>query len=187
MSRDTRYLLPSQHLLLPTPPTVKIFCCKYGGPRHPLPKCDAPDPGKEQTFPTPGRRRTRQYLRASRKGCASSPVHRIALSCFSAHLLFSPFSLAQLPQPAHARPTDEQFWMTDQHGRRKPNSEFLRDHFIHEGRLTEEQALVILRQCTDMLTSEPNVLKVRSPVTGMSPRTLIYVRWELKVVLCSCW
>lgn len=68
-------------------------------------------------------------------------------------------------QPAVSRPTEEQFWMNDQHGRRKPNAEFLRDHFLHEGRLTEVQALAILRQSTDVLTAEPNVLKVKSPVT----------------------
>ncbi|KAN0125341.1 Metallo-dependent phosphatase [Lactarius tabidus] len=55
--------------------------------------------------------------------------------------------------------------MYDQHGHRKPNAEFLRDHFLHEGRLTEVQALTILRQSTDVLTAEPNVLKVKSPVT----------------------
>ncbi|KAH9050249.1 Metallo-dependent phosphatase [Lactarius hengduanensis] len=70
-----------------------------------------------------------------------------------------------VPQPAASRPTEEQFWMNDQHGRRRPNAEFLREHFIHEGRLTEVQALAILRQCTDILTAEPNVLKVKSPVT----------------------
>jgi serine/threonine-protein phosphatase 2B catalytic subunit len=59
--------------------------------------------------------------------------------------------------------------MIDQYGRRKPNAEFLRGHFLHEGRLTEIQALSILRQATDLLTTEPNVLKVKSPVTGMLP------------------
>ncbi|KAN0126131.1 Metallo-dependent phosphatase-like protein [Lactarius tabidus] len=59
----------------------------------------------------------------------------------------------------------EQFWVNDQYGRRKPNAEFLRDHFLHEGRLTEVQALAILRQSTGVLTAEPNVLKVKSPVT----------------------
>ena len=58
--------------------------------------------------------------------------------------------------------------MADQHGRRKPNAEFLREHFLREGRLTENQALALLRQATEMLTTEPNVLKVKSPVTGMS-------------------
>jgi len=59
--------------------------------------------------------------------------------------------------------------MIDQHGRRKPNADLLREHFLREGRLTEPQALAILRQATDLLTTEPNVLKVKSPVTGMLP------------------
>jgi hypothetical protein len=78
-----------------------------------------------------------------------------------------PFFLAQVPQPIATLPTEEQFWMNDQHGRRKPNAEFLRHHFIHEGRLTEDQAVAILRLSKDLLASEPNMLKVRSPVTGM--------------------
>lgn len=65
--------------------------------------------------------------------------------------------------------------MIDQHGRRKPNAEFLREHFLREGRLTEDQALAILRQCTDVLTAEPNVLRVKSPVTGTRPSSLLYV------------
>jgi len=69
-------------------------------------------------------------------------------------------------------PTDEQLWIIDQHGRRKPNADFLRDHFLREGRLTEIQALAILRLATDMLTTEPNVLRVKSPVTGMLPSHL---------------
>lgn len=59
--------------------------------------------------------------------------------------------------------------MVDQHGRQKPNAEFLREHFLREGRLTETQALALLRLATDMLATEPNVLKVKSPVTGMLP------------------
>jgi hypothetical protein len=88
--------------------------------------------------------------------------HRHVFLCCSARNF-----LAQVRQPVASRPTDEQFWMNDHHGRRKPNSEFLREHFLHEGRLTEEQALAILRQCTDMLAAAPNVLKVKSPVTGV--------------------
>jgi serine/threonine-protein phosphatase 2B catalytic subunit len=68
--------------------------------------------------------------------------------------------------------------MNDQHGRRKPNPEFLREHFIHEGRLTEDQALAILKQCTDMLTAEPNMLRVKGPVTGMSLSQYLYVSIE---------
>jgi hypothetical protein len=87
---------------------------------------------------------------------------------FLSALPFYPFLLAQVPQPVATRPTDEQFWVSDHHGRRKPNPDFLRDHFLHEGRLTEDQALVILRLCGELMSSEPNVLRVKSPVTGMS-------------------
>ncbi|TFY75508.1 hypothetical protein EWM64_g8504 [Hericium alpestre] len=70
-----------------------------------------------------------------------------------------------VPEPATFTPTEEQFFKIDQHGRRKPNPDFLRQHFLKEGRLTEEQALTIIRQTSDMLSMEPNILKVRSPVT----------------------
>ncbi len=94
---------------------------------------------------------------------------RVCLLCLHMRLVLKKRCLlAQVPQPAASRPTDEQFWMNDQHGRRKPNAEFLREHFLREGRLTEVQALAILRQSTDVLSAEPNVLKVKSPVTGMS-------------------
>ncbi|KAH9965239.1 Metallo-dependent phosphatase [Russula dissimulans] len=70
-----------------------------------------------------------------------------------------------VPQPIATVPSYEHFWTNDQHGRRKPHPEFLRDHFLREGRLTEDQALAILRQCTDVLAAEPNVLRVKGPVT----------------------
>lgn len=73
-----------------------------------------------------------------------------------------------VPMPAAFVPTDDQLFMNDAHGRRRPNPDFLREHFLREGRLTIEQALTILRQTTDLLASEPNILHVRSPVTGAS-------------------
>jgi hypothetical protein len=73
--------------------------------------------------------------------------------------------------------------MIDQHGRRKPNANFLRDHFLREGRVTEVQALTILRQVTDMLTMEPNILRVNSPVTGMLPSNIQVYR-ELNHYSC---
>ncbi len=94
---------------------------------------------------------------------------------------FCPFPFAQVPQPVTARPTNEQFWLHDHHGHPKPNAEFLREHFLREGRLTDDQAVAILRQCTDMLSSEPNVLKVKSPVTGMS---FSYSHLHLRVESC---
>ena len=76
-----------------------------------------------------------------------------------------------VPPPAAYKPTDEQFYATDSRGRRKPNHEFIREHFLREGRLREDHVMTILRQATDLLSVEANVLKVKSPVTGVSSRS----------------
>lgn len=60
-------------------------------------------------------------------------------------------------------PTDEEFFdpvKTD-----LPNLEFLREHFIHEGRLSESQALAILTGGSAILKNEPNLLYVDAPIT----------------------
>jgi len=48
---------------------------------------------------------------------------------------------------------------------RKVNHEYLKNHFHREGRLTETQALYILEQATNVLSREPNMVTVKSPVT----------------------
>ena len=60
-------------------------------------------------------------------------------------------------------PTDEQFFEDSSHT--KPNINFLKQHFYREGRLTEEQALWILRKGTEVLRSEPNLLEMDAPIT----------------------
>lgn len=62
------------------------------------------------------------------------------------------------------RPTDEEFF--DPHDPSKPNINFLKNHFYREGRLTEEQALYIIKAGTEILRREPNVLEVDAPITG---------------------
>jgi serine/threonine-protein phosphatase 2B catalytic subunit len=66
--------------------------------------------------------------------------------------------------PAFFRPTDEEFF--DPHDPSKPNIAFLKNHFYREGRLTEEQALYIIKAGTEILRREPNVLEVDAPITG---------------------
>ncbi|KAK7689526.1 hypothetical protein QCA50_007318 [Cerrena zonata] len=62
-------------------------------------------------------------------------------------------------------PTDEEFYMRDPRtGILKPNVDMLRDHFFHEGRLTEQQALFILEQTTEVMRTEPNLLRMNGPV-----------------------
>jgi len=65
--------------------------------------------------------------------------------------------------PAFHPPTDEQFFSpTDPN---KPNLQFLKQHFYREGRLTEDQALWILSECTKVLSQEPNLLEMDAPIT----------------------
>lgn len=61
------------------------------------------------------------------------------------------------------KPTDEQFFEDDTHT--KPNITFLKSHFYREGRLTEEQALWIIKTGTDLLRAEPNLLEMDAPIT----------------------
>ncbi|CAK7224332.1 3',5'-cyclic-nucleotide phosphodiesterase (PDEase) (3':5'-CNP) [Sporothrix curviconia] len=65
--------------------------------------------------------------------------------------------------PATYKPTDEQFFSDETHT--KPDIAFLKQHFYREGRLTEEQALFILRKGTELLRAEPNLLEMDAPIT----------------------
>ncbi len=71
-----------------------------------------------------------------------------------------------MPPPATTKPTDAEFFTRDAIGGLKPNPPFLKQHFFREGRLTEEQALFILEQATELLRTEENVVNVQSPVTS---------------------
>lgn len=61
------------------------------------------------------------------------------------------------------KPTDEQFF--EDSTQSKPDITFLKSHFYREGRLTEEQALWIIRKGTELLRAEPNLLEMDAPIT----------------------
>ncbi|KAI5956651.1 CNA1 [Candida margitis] len=63
--------------------------------------------------------------------------------------------------PASFKPSNEQVFLRNG----LPNCEFIKDHFFHEGRLQEDQAIKIVKQATQLLTAEPNLLSVPAPVT----------------------
>ena len=65
--------------------------------------------------------------------------------------------------PAFHPPTEDQF--LSPHDRTKPNLQFLKQHFYREGRLTEDQALWIIKQGTAVLKAEPNLLEMDAPIT----------------------
>ncbi|RYP79724.1 hypothetical protein DL770_006566 [Monosporascus sp. CRB-9-2] len=65
--------------------------------------------------------------------------------------------------PAMFKPTDEQFF--EDEAQSKPDIAFLKQHFYREGRLTEEQALWIIKKGTELLQAEPNLLEMDAPIT----------------------
>ncbi|KAG6867773.1 hypothetical protein C0993_011258 [Termitomyces sp. T159_Od127] len=70
-----------------------------------------------------------------------------------------------VPPPAANKPTDAELFRIAVRGDRRPNTAFLKDHFFREGRITEEQALFIVERTTEVLSREPNLVDVKSPVT----------------------
>jgi serine/threonine-protein phosphatase 2B catalytic subunit len=60
-------------------------------------------------------------------------------------------------------PTDQQFWSPHDHS--KPNLQFLKQHFYREGRLTEDQAMWIIKTGSEVLRAEPNLLEMDAPIT----------------------
>jgi serine/threonine-protein phosphatase 2B catalytic subunit len=73
-------------------------------------------------------------------------------------------AVQNVPEPASFRPSDEQVFRNEP-GRRVPDTAFLKQHFIREGRLREDQALEIVERATSVLGREPNLVQVKSPVT----------------------
>jgi hypothetical protein len=71
----------------------------------------------------------------------------------------------QVQAPAMNIPTDEQFFSKTEKG--KPDIAFLKNHFYREGRLKEDHALYIIEKATEVLHTEPNLLHVDAPVTGV--------------------
>ncbi|KDQ55506.1 hypothetical protein JAAARDRAFT_195874 [Jaapia argillacea MUCL 33604] len=71
----------------------------------------------------------------------------------------------EVPEPAYSPPTDGQLWVYNDVGQVKPDIKFLKRHFFHEGRLTEDQALALIDKATEVLSTEPNLLNVSGPVT----------------------
>ncbi|CDS08074.1 hypothetical protein LRAMOSA02023 [Lichtheimia ramosa] len=68
-----------------------------------------------------------------------------------------------VPPPAVEIPTDEQLWSKERPG--CPNLNFLKQHFLHEGRLQEHQALQIINTVKSILRTEPTLVRVPAPIT----------------------
>ncbi|KAJ3382625.1 3',5'-cyclic-nucleotide phosphodiesterase (PDEase) (3':5'-CNP) [Lobulomyces angularis] len=69
----------------------------------------------------------------------------------------------QVEAPAVLKPTNDQFY--SKKDPTKPDMDFLKNHFLHEGRLTEEQALFIINKGCELLKKEPTMLEIEAPIT----------------------
>lgn len=68
-------------------------------------------------------------------------------------------------------------------GGTKPHPELVKDHFLHEGRLSEEQALFILTEVTALMSREPNMLVLSGPITGMQLYSTTFSSYQYAYVL----
>ncbi|KAJ1336661.1 hypothetical protein BSLG_006980 [Batrachochytrium salamandrivorans] len=69
----------------------------------------------------------------------------------------------EVTSPVVTKPTDSQFYSSTDST--KPDLEFLKSHFIREGRLTNEQAVFIIKSATEIMKKEPNLLDLDAPLT----------------------
>ncbi|KAI9567801.1 Metallo-dependent phosphatase-like protein [Boletus coccyginus] len=78
-------------------------------------------------------------------------------------------AMPNVPHPVEWEPADDQLFIREYGPPGEhhvvPNVEFMKQHFFKEGRLTEKQALYILSKTTAILSREPNMVNVGSPVT----------------------
>ncbi|KAG1079487.1 hypothetical protein G6F42_023741 [Rhizopus arrhizus] len=69
----------------------------------------------------------------------------------------------EVDPPAFQKPTDDELWSKERPG--LPDLGFLREHLRREGRLTDKQALQILNSTKNLLSKEPNLLRMPAPIT----------------------
>lgn len=74
--------------------------------------------------------------------------------------------ISDIPYPSNLPPTDTQFYSSPSPSNPpKPNHEWIKNHFINEGKLSHSQALFIIHSATQILKNEPNLLSLDSPLT----------------------
>ena len=122
--------------------------------------------------PDPRRDSQRNYIRVADHQIAHTP--RTAPQEFPGSFQENKPDYTERPvknvaHPATNKPKDDDFFAYDRNGAPIPNLDFTREHFLGEGRLNEQQAIHILDKATDLLSREPNLLPVPSPVTGEPP------------------
>lgn len=69
-------------------------------------------------------------------------------------------------------PVSRRLLVTEIYDRKgKPIPDVIKDHFLREGRLDNSAAIQILKDASDLLSSESTLLDVEAPVTGKITET----------------
>ena len=102
-------------------------------------------------------------MRSIRGHRAESQLAKTISATLREHIQLTVPCVPDVQAPAFHPPSDEQFFSPQD--RTKPNIQFLKQHFYREGRLTEQQALWIIKKGTEILKSEPNMLEMDAPIT----------------------
>lgn len=69
-----------------------------------------------------------------------------------------------MPAPHTFKPKREQLYVKGDLA--KPDLEFLKTHFLHEGRLEESDTINIITRGTEVLKKEQTLLDIDAPITG---------------------
>ena len=78
------------------------------------------------------------------------------------HFLYTDLFFLGVPFPPSHRLTVSEIF----DGKGKPKPEILKQHFIVEGRLTEDAALRVINEGASILRQEKTMLDIDAPVTG---------------------
>ncbi|KTW29821.1 serine/threonine-protein phosphatase 2B catalytic subunit [Pneumocystis carinii B80] len=62
-------------------------------------------------------------------------------------------------------PTDDEIFIMDENGGKRLNIQFIKNHFYREGRISEEHALWIIMEGTNIFRNEPNLIELEAPIT----------------------
>ncbi|KAJ1677491.1 3',5'-cyclic-nucleotide phosphodiesterase (PDEase) (3':5'-CNP), partial [Spiromyces aspiralis] len=72
--------------------------------------------------------------------------------------------MRDVPSPITTKPRDDQVFING--NRSRPDCEFLKTFFFHEGRLAEDQALDIINCASALLRQEETLLNLPAPITS---------------------
>ena len=69
--------------------------------------------------------------------------------------------IKKVPKPISTKPLEEEIFLKE-----KINTKLLKKHFLGEGKLEKQHVLKLLNKAKEVLSEEPNLLRLSDPITG---------------------